>query len=174
MGLQDITEDDIKEGQLSTEQRSSSGEYPKFKEKVPYLAIWQEDGEYKWATSPQNQFITYEKSSKHSSWERKLQPEEMERYWMNNQDFNRVVHMVQKELDMDLVELLRDDAEKALRAIKRAAKAHSPQEPLPMREDCPVCGESIHCIRGEYEMVGKRRVHKSHTVEDLAEAGLLE
>ena len=86
--------------------------------------------------------------------------------------YKRIKRNVERELSMDLDELLDDDPEKALKAITRAANTYA-AEKRQLTERCPVCREKIHVITGSYEVVDNRRVCKSHTVEDLAEAGLL-
>jgi hypothetical protein len=180
MGLKDL-----KEGNVDTSSSSSKGgsdddsdsgsSYPKYDSRVPYFAIWQEeDGTYHSGHRPENLIIEYEKSSKSASWELHAIPAEMERHWMDRLEVKRVEQMVEEELCKDLRELLDDDPEQALKAITEAAKSESPKQRPSRTRPCGVCGDDIDFIGGDYEQVNGKRVCSNHTVQDIAEAGLLD
>lgn len=151
-----------------------SGGFPKFQERYPYAAFYEDDeGRVQYEFNPQNLFISYKKKSEHSGWQKHAQPEELLRCWMDEQEFARVCWMVSEYEGENLRKLMQEDAGKALRAVKIAAKSHSPQGKPPRTESCPVCREKIHVIRGDYKVVDERRVHDHHSVRELADADLI-
>lgn len=177
--------EDLKKGNVDTSSNDSSsddsnssssgGGYPKYDSKVPFLAIWvEEDGTHYSGFRPENIVIEYEKSSKSASWELHAIPAEVERYWMDKLEVRRVEQMVEDELGKDFKELLDDDPEKALKAVTEAAKSHSPKQRPSRTRPCPVCNDDLDYIGGDYQQVNGKRVCSNHTVQDIADAGLLD
>lgn len=156
-----------KEQQNKSKGSGRSG--PDFTSRVPYMAIYEdEDGNLQYSASNEKLAIEYKDG------EINAVPEELERYWLSQDSWRRMRWMVEKHLNMDLMDLLKEDPEKALKASQRAAKQHSPKDQPSLTEKCPVCREDIHVINDDYGRVGKRRVCSHHTVKELADADLLE
>lgn len=185
MGLGDlIPDEDSSDSSSSNNQSSSSsgsgsdessgGGYPKFREKVPYFAIWKdESGEFGAAASPHSHTVQEIKESKGSKWRVRMIPDELERYWMDRTEYLRTAQIVEKVLDMDLMELLQNDPASANRAIIFASKHyHSDQTPSRVRR-CGVCNCDLNIIEDQYEKVGNRIICPDHTVQELKKHNLL-
>lgn len=186
MGLKDLQDSDIEYDEEDEKYRdnskskssggssSSDGRYPRFEDRVPYVAIWEgPDGELKAGFSPQEHTVLYIKESSSKAWRPHAQSEQFERYWMDQYEWKRVVKMVQDTLDLDLIEIVKNDPEEALRSIKYAARnSHSDSKPS-MTEKCPVCRTENHVIFGEFTAINGRRVCKDHTTQELVESGFL-
>lgn len=159
---------------------SSSSNTSKTETLVPYLAIWrEEDGSYHSGYRPDNIVIEREKKQKDDGddrWTREIKaiPAELERFWMDKLEVRRAEKMVEEELGKELKPLIEDDPEAALKAIRRAAKSESPKNRPSRTRPCGVCGEELNHLGGEYEQVNGKWVCSDHTVQDIAEAGLLE
>lgn len=182
MGLSDVSENSVKSKQGSGSSSSSSGGgYPKSRVLIPAFAFYRvddqgnpdPDGELVAEPSPQNQFIEERKEDKNSRWERVGVAEELERYWMDWDSVRLLAHNVEKQLGADFWTLVKQDPEKALRAVKEAAQLKGTSREVPQTRDCAVCGEELHDIYGDYQEVNHKRVCSDHSVEELTEADIL-
>lgn len=185
MGLGDeldkLAEEDADNSSSSTSKSSSSSSSSSKSETlIPYLAIWrEEDGTFHSGYRPENIVIEREKKQKDNDedrWTREIKaiPAELERFWMDKLEVRRAEKMVEEELGKDLKPLIEDDPEAALKAIREAAKSESPKHRPSRTRPCAVCGKDLDYIGGDYEQVNGKRVCSTHTVQDMAEAGLLE
>lgn len=175
MGLGDL--DPSNKNELVRDQMKSESDderYPQFQERVPYIAIWKDDsGEYHAAPSPHSHTVQYIKESKSKAWRPRMVPDEIERYWMDQYEFKRVRSMVDEVLGLDLMELLQDDPESALKAVILSAKHHNVDRSPSVHRRCGVCDEELHIVMDTFEEIGTRIVCSDHTVSEITKAGLL-
>lgn len=151
-------------------------DFPVHVAKTPYLLIKEIDGEYEvlrypetpevdvrydWYSDSQLEHLGYLRE--HEGWTR---------WFWTREEYSRVKRRVKEKLGFDLKELLRDDPEGALDAIRLAANERIAQKVEPT-ERCAICSTKLHVIYDDWEMVNRRRVCQNHTVKDLAEADLL-
>lgn len=148
-------------------------EYPFYFDETPQHAIVRTQHGLRYKTYPETPSIRWAKFSPDSDWE-KENDDHLKKVWWTDQKFNWVKHIVKDQLGADLVPLLKDDAEKADEAIQRAMnqRGWSKQE-FNNTRDCACCGEEIDLTYGDYESVGTSIVCNKHTVEELAEEGVL-
>lgn len=95
------------------------------------------------------------------------------RHWTSFQSFLGVQHLVERELSLDLVELLKDDAKLALRAIDEAENCADPSYSSAHRQRCDVCEENIHAVFTEYVDHDDGWVCSEHTAKELQESDVL-
>lgn len=187
MGLEELSDVQKKQSQSSSRAGGSSGNYhrksrtsgnpsnssfPIYTLECPEVLILEnEDGELEVLRYPETPEIELEKTWWTEPWQT-VAPSENWVRWLWKEEYKRIKHRVEDKLKLDLDQLLEEDAEKALKAIKRAANEYAAAK-RELTERCPVCREKIHVITGSYEVIDNRRVCKSHTVEDLAEADLI-
>jgi len=187
MGLADLTPSKGKKGSGSSSGGSSSSgrwtltgvspsDFPVYKKEKPYLIILEQDGEWGFLQYPETptvelRFDWYSDSEfENEGYFRET--EGWRRWFWSREEYLRIKRRVQAQLDLDLMEILRERPHKALEVIKMAANPDYAAK-LEPTERCPVCSERIHVIYDEYEVVNNRRVHLDHNVRDLAEADLL-
>ena len=177
MGLKDLksqSDEIIHDVENYGKKSGSSSNYPKTREKIPRLAIYEKDGQLTHGIDAQDDIvIVMEKRTEHSGWKKKYESENLVRYWMSDSDVRYVKHLVQKELNLDFFELLHEDEEKALRAVDQAAKANGRSKKPSMYRDCPVCGDPLHIVAGDWVKIKHRRVCDDHTTKELIDSGLM-
>lgn len=177
MALGDITDVDD-EPSRDSDDDSSSGRFPMYKELVPYLVIYQDDeGNWGAVQNPQDGEVPpveFKKPDENKRWERHWTPNCYERHYMDRGEFARQCHIVEETLGEDLIQLIRDDPRGAKRAIIKAAREYNTDRSYSSTERCPVCRDRIHIFKDEYEMIDGRRVHQNHTAKEIAESGFLD
>lgn len=169
-------------GTSSTESPStssssgSSSDYPKERERVPYLAVYRDDhGDWQYRTNPQDLTIIKRKKHSSDSWSIWWVPDEVERFWMNKDNFRMHSSRVKNFCGRDLMSLLQLDPHKAIRTLKEAAnrQTNSDTSSSHQTRDCQVCGEEHHHSLGDFRRVNNQVVCEKHSVEDLARNDML-
>jgi len=172
--LADQSEDIQRQVKNGGKTSSSSSAYPKTEERIPRLSVYEKNGELVFGVDAQDDVaVVYEKKKKNSRWKKKYQTENLERYWMTDQDVAYTKWLVKAELDMDLFTLLNESPRNALRAIDKAANQHGRNDQPSMYRNCPVCGEDLHIITGDWVKINHRRVCDDHTTKELVDSGLM-
>lgn len=181
MGLGFNTQTDSNDSSSGSTQNSSSSSsgsssgYPKLKEVVPYLVVYEdEDGFLQYRTHPQNMFIVRRKKYKSDRWSIYATPEEVKRFWMTRHEFKMHSQRVESHAGKDLMSIMQDDPEKALRALRQAANEYDTSKAdSHQTKTCYICGEEHHAALGDYYRIQNLAVCESHSVEDLKHADLL-
>lgn len=95
------------------------------------------------------------------------------RHWTSSMSFMSVKQLVDRELNLDLVDLLRHDAEKALKAIDEAENCADPSHNSPHQEHCSICDEKIHAVYSDYVEWDDGWVCSDHTAKELRDNEIL-
>ena len=117
--------------------------------------------------------MDYVKWDENETYERHRVPPQIEKFWMDRKQFNRLVHKVQERFGVDLWEILKKDPEAAAEYITQSAKLKADQE-FNRTRDCAVCGETHDVIYGSFEEIDRRIVCKRHNIVEIKSAGLIE
>lgn len=167
--------DDPDNGSSSSSSSRSSRSSKQEEQRVPYMVIWKDDNEnYHAVDRPQDEKlqITYARDSRDDDWEMHSVPSCIERYWMHEDSFRRVAHVVEEVADENLRSIIKDDPEQTLEIIKESNKHYGSSESYSTTEKCPVCRKELHVVYGEFERLNDRRVCPDHTVKEIKDAGL--
>jgi len=142
--------------------------------RVPYMAIWYEDGEYHSAHRPQDEelHVKYTRPDSESDWSKQSVPSVFERYWMNRDSFEHAAHVVEEVAGENLRSIIQEQPKKSLDIITKCQKMYGSSKSYSMTEKCPVCREEVHVIYDDYETLNSRRLCPDHTVSELIEAGV--
>ena len=97
----------------------------------------------------------------------------VEEHWTSSRSFRTAKQLVDSELGMDFLSLLRNDAETALKAYREAQKCADPSHNSHHQSPCMVCGESIHVVFTDYVEVEGQMMCADHTADELKEANYL-
>lgn len=173
MGLKDLKDGNIDPTSSSSSGGSSSsssgsGSGSSYDSLIPTFAIWtDEDGEYQSGWNPQHLPLEYKDGDLNAI------PAEIERFWIEQMEFKRIIQMVEEEFDVDALGVLLDRPERGIKLVRKAAKRHSPQDIDWEKERCAVCKEDLHVRYDDYEVVDRRRVCSHHTVTELKDHDMI-
>lgn len=175
-GLRDL-DDSQSQSDSSSGTDTSENHQTKTEKRVPYAIVYtDEQGEYHFAHRPQDDelLLLYEVSGNQSEPELLKVPSNIERYWMNRDSFQYAKHAVKEVLGDDLANLIRDDPEAGLKAVRVSLKRHNTEGTISHTETCPVCDDEIHAIYDDYEQVNGRRVCSDHSLTEIKRSGLMD
>ena len=196
MGLGDFTEPDdsdsssksqsssssssksSKSSSSSSSSGSSGGSMPKYKRVCPEVIIREdEDGNILAQRYPNTPEVTLKKEwygqpftlnddiHHHQNWRK---------YWLSKTGWEDMVRRCKQVTGIDLNQLIKENPEKAVRAINETAQNYNTDTDGPSRgRSCGVCDSRLDPILDDCREVGGRLVCERHSVEDLHHAGLL-
>lgn len=159
MGLDNLVNENSPKGSASSSSSSGSS---KSRKKLPEVSfVRNEDGELEARRYPD------------AIWEEQsFLDETVELIIPSKTSFTTYQDLIKRHADEDLIELMREDPERAL-DLCQTVKGASKQEKPFAKQTCPVCDEKVDLFKEEYERIGDKVVHGQHTVTDLADAGLI-
>jgi hypothetical protein len=92
----------------------------------------------------------------------------------NGSEWRRTVQMVEDELDLDLLRLVRESPSMAVEAIRNAANQHKTEQGrISKTRDCAVCDEDLHIVLDSYTEINHKVVCDSHPVQTLKDHDLV-
>lgn len=94
-------------------------------------------------------------------------------HWTSSNSFRTAKQLVSDELGMDLISLLRSDAETALKAYREAQKCADPSHISQHQQPCGLCEETIHAVYTDYVELDDELICAEHTADELKEANYL-
>lgn len=94
-------------------------------------------------------------------------------HWTSSRSFRTAKQLVSDELGMDLLHLLRSDAETALTAYREAQKCADPSYISQHQQPCGLCEETIHAVHTDYVELDDEMICADHTADELKEAHYL-
>lgn len=179
---------DTDSGNTSSNSSSSSGgrsgkrapanpapdDFPIYRVEKPEVLIYEDTdtGEVKAKTYPNTPEVELEKEWYSDNWTTVTPSSHWIRWWFGKSSLRRLSRQVEQHSGDNLKQLLREDPEYALKAIRASANPEAVDKDW-YKDDCPVCGDTIHARYDEHEVVDNKRVCKHHSVKELAEADLV-
>lgn len=182
MGLGDITPskesgspDTSSSGSSTTSRMTlsgvSPGDFPVTVAKTPYLIIAETDEGYEDIWYPETPELNVEYSW-YGEFDYLPNDNWCKVFWTEDQ-FNAFSSRVEKHLELDLKELIKEDTQEGVRALRATANDYLDLN-IDETVDCAVCSEALHPRYDDTEMVNNRRVCVNHTVTELKQSGLIE
>lgn len=168
---------DSKSSSNSSSSSGSTDEFPKFKRKQPQYVLKKVMGDYKLEQYPNTVAMEFQKDWYSAPWEPADHlPGNWEEVWWDEDQFKLDKYIVEEELNEDLLKMLKDNPEVAIRMLRKAKESYNSEgdtSEAAKRRRCDVCGSLINLCRSDYEEIGTKIACKEHTLTELKEEGLV-
>lgn len=162
----------------SSSSSSSSNQMPEYKRICPEVVIREDDDgrviaqrypntpevslKKEWFGQP---FKLNDDLIHHQNWRK---------YWLSKDSWEDMVRRCKQATGVDLNQLIKEDPEKAVRAINETAQTQNVDTGNSRRtRPCAVCDTRLDPLYDDCREIDKKLVCERHSVEDLHHAGLL-
>lgn len=108
-----------------------------------------------------------------SVWEdQTFKHEKVELIIKSKEELTRIKNKLKEHDVTNYVSIIKDDPERALELAHHAKQTYFSQV-IDHNQRCPICNEKVDLYTDKYERIGRKVIHRNHTIGDLADAGMI-